>query len=55
MGNLYAVELGNEPEYYAAGSPIMQGATWNDAADAKSEAAWFAAMAPSVRAIFPSF
>ncbi|KAJ4424403.1 hypothetical protein N0V82_000924 [Gnomoniopsis sp. IMI 355080] len=41
MSNLLAIELGNEPEYWAsAGQPITSGITWNPAADAASQNNW---------------
>ncbi|KAK1229484.1 hypothetical protein PQX77_007454 [Marasmius sp. AFHP31] len=49
--NLLSIELGNEPDLYAASSPIA-GGTWNANADAASERAWFNALAPSVGNIF---
>jgi len=42
MSNLLAFELGNEPEFYAAGSPIIPaGQTWSPATDATSQNTWF--------------
>ncbi|KAJ8086107.1 hypothetical protein PM082_004927 [Marasmius tenuissimus] len=49
--NLLSIELGNEPDLYAASSPIA-GGTWNANADAASERTWFNALAPSVGNIF---
>lgn len=42
MPNLRAIELGNEPEYYAgANQPVaINAGTWNPAADAKSQNLW---------------
>ncbi|CDO72786.1 hypothetical protein BN946_scf184994.g39 [Trametes cinnabarina] len=50
MMNLFAIELGNEPDLYASGSPIAAGAAWSQSADISSEAKWFTEMAPSVSA-----
>ncbi|KAI0768691.1 glycoside hydrolase superfamily [Trametes elegans] len=52
MGNLLALELGNEPDLYASSSPIAAGAGWSQSADAASEARWFTALAPSLGNIF---
>ncbi|KII96009.1 glycoside hydrolase family 79 protein [Plicaturopsis crispa FD-325 SS-3] len=52
MSNLLAIELGNEPEYYAAGSPIAQGAAWNAAADGASQKSWFTNLASSLGDVF---
>uniref|UniRef100_A0A0W0G4A6 Beta-glucuronidase C-terminal domain-containing protein n=1 Tax=Moniliophthora roreri TaxID=221103 RepID=A0A0W0G4A6_MONRR len=51
MPNLFAIELGNEPDLYSASSPIA-GGTWNANADAASEKSWFTALAPSIGNIF---
>ncbi|CAK7221815.1 hypothetical protein SBRCBS47491_004657 [Sporothrix bragantina] len=41
MGNLIAIELGNEPEYFAsAGQAITSGISWTPAADAASQDNW---------------
>ncbi|EQB59266.1 hypothetical protein CGLO_00363 [Colletotrichum gloeosporioides Cg-14] len=39
MKNLYAIELGNEPEYWSGVQPIASG-TWNPAVDAASQNDW---------------
>ncbi|KAF5393616.1 hypothetical protein D9757_000409 [Collybiopsis confluens] len=52
MPNLYAVELGNEPDLYASNSPIVPSTGWNQNADAASEKSWFTDLAPSVGNIF---
>ncbi|KAJ3487680.1 hypothetical protein NLI96_g3377 [Meripilus lineatus] len=53
MGNLFAIELGNEPEFYASNSPIIpSGQSWNQDTDAASEKSWFTALSPSVGNIF---
>ncbi|GKT65128.1 glycoside hydrolase family 79 protein [Colletotrichum tofieldiae] len=39
MANLYAIELGNEPEYWSGVQPIASG-TWNPAVDAASQNNW---------------
>ncbi|KAI0331016.1 hypothetical protein GY45DRAFT_1322942 [Cubamyces sp. BRFM 1775] len=52
MGNLFAIELGNEPDLYASSSPIASGAGWSQTADIASEAKWFTAMAPTLGNIF---
>lgn len=41
IGNLLAIELGNEPEYYPKdGQPIASGLDWTPAADAVSQNNW---------------
>ncbi|EMD37598.1 glycoside hydrolase family 79 protein [Gelatoporia subvermispora B] len=51
--NLFAIELGNEPDLYASNSPIVPtGATWGPDTDAASEKAWFAAFAPTLGNVF---
>ncbi|KAI0047467.1 glycoside hydrolase family 79 protein [Auriscalpium vulgare] len=52
MSNLYAIELGNEPEFYASGSPIIPSSGWNPTTDGASQKAWQTALAPSVGNIF---
>ncbi|KIK65736.1 glycoside hydrolase family 79 protein [Collybiopsis luxurians FD-317 M1] len=52
MPNLYAIELGNEPDLYASNSPIVPSTGWNQNADAASEKSWFTALAPSLGNIF---
>ncbi|KAF9076614.1 hypothetical protein BDP27DRAFT_1210210 [Rhodocollybia butyracea] len=52
MHNLYAIELGNEPDLYASTSPIVPSTGWSQSADAASEKSWFTAIAPSVGNIF---
>lgn len=51
MPNLFAIELGNEPEYYASSSPIIVdgGKGWSQSVDAASQKSWFQAFAGSVR------
>ncbi|OHF04681.1 hypothetical protein CORC01_00152 [Colletotrichum orchidophilum] len=39
MGNLFAIELGNEPEYWSGVQPIAAGG-WNPARDAASQNQW---------------
>ncbi|KAJ2893369.1 Beta-glucuronidase [Zalerion maritima] len=39
MGNLYAIELGNEPEYYSGVQPIASG-TWNPSVDSAIQNNW---------------
>ncbi|KAJ1561134.1 hypothetical protein HK405_004834 [Cladochytrium tenue] len=48
MKNLFAIELGNEPEFYGTSSPIAGGATWDPAADANSQTSWQKSVATSV-------
>ncbi|PCG92027.1 Glycoside hydrolase, superfamily [Penicillium occitanis (nom. inval.)] len=38
--NLYAMELGNEPNFYTSSDPIAGGASWTAAADYASEITW---------------
>ncbi|EKM54178.1 glycoside hydrolase family 79 protein [Phanerochaete carnosa HHB-10118-sp] len=54
MPNLFAVELGNEPEFYASNSPIIVdgGQGWNQNVDAASEKSWFETFSRSVGNIF---
>ncbi|KAJ3975093.1 hypothetical protein EV361DRAFT_890688 [Lentinula raphanica] len=52
MPNLYAIELGNEPDLYASTSPIVPSSGWSQTADAASEKSWFTAIAPSVGNMF---
>ncbi|KAJ4472077.1 hypothetical protein J3R30DRAFT_1026502 [Lentinula aciculospora] len=52
MPNLYAIELGNEPDLYASTSPIVPSSGWSQTSDAASEKSWFTAIAPSVGNIF---
>ncbi|KAJ4328835.1 hypothetical protein N0V84_000622 [Fusarium piperis] len=40
MGNLDAIELGNEPNFFSSSDPIANGASWTAAADYASEVAW---------------
>ncbi|KAE8372411.1 hypothetical protein BDV26DRAFT_100337 [Aspergillus bertholletiae] len=40
INNLYAIELGNEPNFFSGSDPIANGASWNAAADYKSQVAW---------------
>ncbi|KAI0743496.1 hypothetical protein C8Q80DRAFT_842489 [Daedaleopsis nitida] len=51
MGNLFAIELGNEPDLYAATSPVA-GGSWSNSIDISNEGKWFTAMAPSLGNIF---
>ncbi|KAA1472941.1 glycoside hydrolase family 79 protein [Dentipellis sp. KUC8613] len=50
--NLLALELGNEPDLYGSGSPIIGSSGWNPSADGASQKAWETALAPSVGDIF---
>ncbi|KAF7624863.1 hypothetical protein F9C07_2154790 [Aspergillus flavus] len=38
--NLYAIELGNEPNFFTDSDPIADGGSWDAAADYKSQVAW---------------
>ncbi|THH09286.1 hypothetical protein EW145_g2135 [Phellinidium pouzarii] len=50
---LLALELGNEPEFYAAGSPIIPpGEGWSPTTDAASQKGWFSSISSSVGNIF---
>ncbi|KAM5387014.1 hypothetical protein ACJZ2D_000307 [Fusarium nematophilum] len=40
MGNLDAIELGNEPNFFSSSDPIANGASWTAAADYASEVSW---------------
>ncbi|KAK2051593.1 hypothetical protein LY76DRAFT_688296 [Colletotrichum caudatum] len=47
MANLYAIELGNEPEYWHGVQPIASG-TWSPAADAESQNNWSIAFGDAI-------
>ncbi|RAL11820.1 glycosyl hydrolase family 79 C-terminal domain-containing protein [Aspergillus homomorphus CBS 101889] len=38
--NLYAIELGNEPNFFSSSDPIANGKSWTAAADAVSQVSW---------------
>ncbi|KAF5004573.1 hypothetical protein FDECE_8936 [Fusarium decemcellulare] len=40
MGNLQAIELGNEPNFFSKSDPIAKGAAWTASADYASEVSW---------------
>ncbi|PLB44796.1 hypothetical protein P170DRAFT_501658 [Aspergillus steynii IBT 23096] len=40
VGNLYAIELGNEPNFFKSSDPIAHGEAWTAAADAASQVSW---------------
>ncbi|BCS19486.1 glycosyl hydrolase family 79 C-terminal domain-containing protein [Aspergillus puulaauensis] len=40
MGNLNAIELGNEPNFFGDSDPIANGASWTAAADYASQVQW---------------
>ncbi|RAH51199.1 glycosyl hydrolase family 79 C-terminal domain-containing protein [Aspergillus brunneoviolaceus CBS 621.78] len=40
INNLYAIELGNEPNFFTSSDPIADGKSWTAAADAVSQVAW---------------
>ncbi|KAL4920604.1 hypothetical protein BDW62DRAFT_198903 [Aspergillus aurantiobrunneus] len=40
MGNLNAIELGNEPNFFTDSDPIANGASWTAAADYASQVQW---------------
>ncbi|KAK7471120.1 hypothetical protein VKT23_002534 [Stygiomarasmius scandens] len=52
MPNLFAIELGNEPDLYSSSSPIAGSRTWNQNVDEASEQSWFNALSNSVGNIF---
>ncbi|KAH7930049.1 hypothetical protein BV22DRAFT_1001423 [Leucogyrophana mollusca] len=53
MPNLLAMELGNEPEFWAETSPIVPpGDTWTPALDGASQKLWFTDFAPSIGDMF---
>ncbi|KAI0310273.1 hypothetical protein OF83DRAFT_1178736 [Amylostereum chailletii] len=52
MGNLLAIELGNEPEFYASNSPIVPSGGWNPTADGASQQSWQNALASTTGDIF---
>ncbi|KAK2032535.1 glycoside hydrolase family 79 protein [Colletotrichum zoysiae] len=47
MANLYAIELGNEPEYWAGVQPIASG-NWGPIPDAKSQESWSIAVSDAI-------
>ncbi|KAH8433716.1 glycosyl hydrolase family 79 C-terminal domain-containing protein [Aspergillus melleus] len=42
--NLYAIELGNEPNFFKSSDPIAHGESWTAAADAASQVSWQASV-----------
>ncbi|EGO27198.1 glycoside hydrolase family 79 protein [Serpula lacrymans var. lacrymans S7.9] len=53
MPNLLAMELGNEPEFWASTSPIIpSGTTWTPTTDGESQKLWFTDFAPSIGNMF---
>ncbi|KAI0259233.1 glycoside hydrolase family 79 protein [Gloeopeniophorella convolvens] len=50
--HLLALELGNEPEFYAAGSPIIPASGWSPTADGASQQAWQNALASTAGDVF---
>ncbi|KAI0829864.1 hypothetical protein BC628DRAFT_1314531 [Trametes gibbosa] len=52
MGNLFAIELGNEPDLYSSSSPIAAGSGWSESIDIVNEGKWFTALAPTLGNIF---
>ncbi|KAH8691382.1 hypothetical protein BGW36DRAFT_400675 [Talaromyces proteolyticus] len=40
MDNLYAIELGNEPNFFTSSDPIADGESWTASADYSSEVSW---------------
>ncbi|GJE97722.1 glycoside hydrolase family 79 protein [Phanerochaete sordida] len=54
MPNLFAFELGNEPEFYASNSPIIVagGQGWSQSVDAASQKSWFETFSRSVGSVF---
>ncbi|OBZ67030.1 Solute carrier family 40 member 2 [Grifola frondosa] len=52
MSNLFAIELGNEPDLYSGSSPIASGTGWSQTIDATSEKNWFSVFAPTIGNIF---
>ncbi|KAI0674810.1 hypothetical protein C8Q78DRAFT_965262 [Trametes maxima] len=52
MRNLFAIELGNEPDSYSSSSPIASGKGWSQSADISTEGSWFTEMAPTLGNIF---
>lgn len=50
---LLALELGNEPEFYASGSPIIPaGTAWSPTEDGTSQKEWFTSLQSSVGDVF---
>ncbi|RDW63196.1 glycosyl hydrolase family 79 C-terminal domain-containing protein [Aspergillus mulundensis] len=45
MGNLRAIELGNEPNFFTSSDPIAQGSPWTASADYASQISWQDAVA----------
>ncbi|PWY75493.1 hypothetical protein BO70DRAFT_388742 [Aspergillus heteromorphus CBS 117.55] len=44
ISNLYALELGNEPDFYTSSDPIADGQTWTATLDAESQVSWQASV-----------
>ncbi|PWY66795.1 hypothetical protein BO94DRAFT_528486 [Aspergillus sclerotioniger CBS 115572] len=44
IANLYAIELGNEPNFFTSSDPIADGHAWTAAADAASQVSWQASV-----------
>ncbi|EHA27657.1 hypothetical protein ASPNIDRAFT_41596 [Aspergillus niger ATCC 1015] len=44
IANLYAIELGNEPNFFTSSDPIADGQSWTAAADAASQVSWQASV-----------
>ncbi|KAF7595496.1 hypothetical protein BBP40_005832 [Aspergillus hancockii] len=40
IGNLYSIELGNEPNFFSSSDPIANGGSWSASADYASQVAW---------------
>ncbi|PYI11982.1 hypothetical protein BO78DRAFT_331927 [Aspergillus sclerotiicarbonarius CBS 121057] len=48
IANLYAIELGNEPNFFTSSDPIADGETWTAAADAASQVSWQASVSDAL-------
>ncbi|GKZ26880.1 hypothetical protein AbraCBS73388_003269 [Aspergillus brasiliensis] len=44
IATLYAIELGNEPNFFTSSDPIADGQSWTAAADAASQVSWQASV-----------
>ncbi|PYH92000.1 hypothetical protein BO71DRAFT_400924 [Aspergillus ellipticus CBS 707.79] len=44
IANLYAIELGNEPNFFTSSDPIAEGQTWTATLDAESQVSWQASV-----------
>lgn len=55
IANLYAIELGNEPDLYSSSSPIAGNQTWTVQRDAESQVSWQTSIAHALNVTKSSF